>query len=75
MPIYEYKCTKCRKEFECLVFRGDDPVSCPDCDTERVKRLMSACRHKTGGNNSSSSVARASSGCATCSGGSCATCH
>ena len=30
MPIYEYTCTKCGKDFEELVF-GDDLPACPHC--------------------------------------------
>lgn len=38
MPILEYKCSACGKEFEELVKRCDEEVLCPDCGTkaERV---------------------------------------
>ena len=29
MPIYEYYCESCDREFETLVFRSSDPVACP----------------------------------------------
>ncbi|HSB53091.1 MAG TPA: zinc ribbon domain-containing protein [Gemmatimonadales bacterium] len=40
MPIYEYACTKCGKEFETLV-RGDTRVACPACESAKVERKMS----------------------------------
>ncbi len=78
MPIYEYQCMKCNEEFECIVL-GGDTVTCPSCDTKKVKRKMSACSFKNGGGSggdySASSGSTSSSGCAGCSGGSCSTCH
>lgn len=42
MPIYEYRCTKCRKEFELFQKITDEPASeCPDCGG-RIERLVSA---------------------------------
>jgi len=72
MPIYEYRCNKCDNEFECLVFRSDDAISCPDCDGENVERLMSACSFKSSG---SYSPVGGSSGCASCSSSNCSSCH
>ncbi|MEW6670024.1 MAG: zinc ribbon domain-containing protein [Thermodesulfobacteriota bacterium] len=72
MPIYEFKCKKCRKSFECIVFGSDSAVCCPHCNGKKVERLLSACSFKSSGKYSSSA---ASSGCATCGGGSCSTCH
>jgi putative FmdB family regulatory protein len=43
MPIYEYKCNRCEKEFERLVFSGEETdVVCPDCQTRDVFKKMSA---------------------------------
>lgn len=41
MPIYEYRCKKCRKIFERFQKISDDPLKeCPDCNG-RVLRLIS----------------------------------
>jgi len=72
MPIYEYKCTNCDGEFEKLVFSSDEQVQCPRCGSTDVRKLMSACGFKSGGEFSPSG---GSGGCASCAGGNCATCH
>ena len=42
MPIYEYACAKCEREFEVEQRITDDPVkTCPHCRSRRVKRLIS----------------------------------
>lgn len=41
MPIYEYHCPSCGKDFERLV-RGDTRVTCPACAGRSVERRMSA---------------------------------
>lgn len=71
MPIYEYLCLNCQKRFEVLVnMKNEAKVLCPDCQSDRVKRRVSAfgigggvSRIKSGGN-----------GCSTCSTQSCSTC-
>lgn len=78
MPIYEYQCCDCCEEFERLVFRSDEAVNCPKCDSSKVQKKMSVCGFKSGGDKgaASSRVASSSgSSCAGCAGGSCATCH
>jgi putative FmdB family regulatory protein len=40
MPIYEYRCRDCGKEFEVLV-RGENPISCPHCRSRALERLLS----------------------------------
>jgi putative FmdB family regulatory protein len=40
MPLYEYTCKKCEHDFEALVLNGE-AVSCPHCQSEKVKRLLS----------------------------------
>lgn len=73
MPIYEYKCTECNNEFECLIIGSDNDVSCPECSGEKVERLMSSCSFKSSGHYSSS--AAPSGGCAGCASSNCSTCH
>ncbi len=56
MPIYEFKCNSCGKEFEALVMSQDEEVRCPECGSEKVERLLSVF---------SSSGSQASSSCGT----------
>ena len=76
MPIYEYHCEDCGKDFEYLVIGKADP-ECEACNSRKVTRLMSACGHKSGGESGGSYApsSGASSGCASCSGGDCSSCH
>jgi putative FmdB family regulatory protein len=42
MPIYEYACAKCEREFEVEQRITEDPLkACPECGSRRVKRLIS----------------------------------
>jgi putative FmdB family regulatory protein len=41
MPLYEYRCCGCGREFELLILPGSPPVACPDCAGESVERLLS----------------------------------
>ena len=40
MPIYEYSCQKCGRQFEALV-RGRTKPACPSCKSRDLKRLLS----------------------------------
>ncbi|MDQ6965959.1 MAG: zinc ribbon domain-containing protein [Mariprofundaceae bacterium] len=42
MPIYQYHCESCANEFETLVMRKTETVSCPECGSEKLSRLISA---------------------------------
>ena len=43
MPIYEYQCDNCDYKLECIQKIGDDPLlTCPRCDTESLRKLVSA---------------------------------
>lgn len=43
MPIFEYKCNQCEKEFEKLVFAGEEnDISCPECTSKDIVKKMSA---------------------------------
>ena len=42
MPLYEYRCRKCKLEFERIVFVTEkEPVACPQCHTSNAERLLS----------------------------------
>ncbi len=78
MPIYEYACPKCDREFEELVF-GDAVPACPHCGCERPERKLScACLHMPAPSRVGQTVSYPSGGsrggCAGCSAGSCAGC-
>jgi putative FmdB family regulatory protein len=40
MPIYEYACGECEREFELLVRSNERPV-CPQCGGVKLERLLS----------------------------------
>ncbi|NLY30511.1 MAG: zinc ribbon domain-containing protein [Firmicutes bacterium] len=69
MPLREFRCRQCGERFEELV-QGDTKVPCPSCDSREVERLISSFGFKSTGSSSAGA-----SGCASCSGGSCSTCH
>ena len=72
MPIYEYRCDRCEKEFEELVLGSNPEICCPKCQNTDVTKLLSTFSFKND-NNFSSSVG--SSGCDTCSSSNCSSCH
>lgn len=41
MPMYEYRCVACGKEFEELVMNGGEIPHCPACGAEHPERLLS----------------------------------
>ena len=76
MPIYEYKCNTCDKNFEILVMGSSTP-ECPSCDSKDLSRLMSACGFisKSSGLGGETKVkSSASSACGSCSSSSCSSC-
>ena len=79
MPIFEYTCEECGREFEELVFDRDECPPCPECASDRTCKLMSAVRSRVGGSTPEPSgdapAPAAASGCAGCSGGDCSSCH
>jgi len=43
MPIYEYRCLRCGEVFSSLrITQKDEPVKCPHCASEDVKKIVSA---------------------------------
>ncbi len=63
MPIYEFQCKDCNAVFETLTTSAaaDIKISCPQCQGERVKKLLSIGSLKRLDN--SSAPAAAPSGC------------
>ena len=52
MPIYEYRCNRCKKEFSQLFLKTQDAdrVCCKFCRSENLTRLLSSFRvHQTEG--------------------------
>lgn len=43
MPMYEYRCQECGKQFEMLrrMQDADEELECPECQSEDVQRLLS----------------------------------
>lgn len=73
MPIHEYQCKSCLREFEELVFKDEVPT-CPHCHSANTEKLVSrpcACR---GGRDGGEGASAGGGGCGGCAGGSCSTC-
>jgi len=72
VPFYEYRCRDCGERFEVRASMGAKPEHppCVRCHGTNTQALYSS--FAIGGVEAKSS---GSSACATCSGGSCSTCH
>lgn len=42
MPIYNYNCDDCKKEFEVFVKNSDSKTECTECGSKNVKRVYSS---------------------------------
>ena len=74
MPMYEYLCAKCERDFEKLISssESDERMTCPECGSHNVRKKLSlfgvGAKASLGGGTSSFG----GGGC--CSGGACS-CH
>jgi putative FmdB family regulatory protein len=77
MPIYEYACHACGHEFEKLMLRASQTIACPACSSADLERRLSCCGFKSAGKPSGEQVPARSgkSGCGSCSGRNCGSCH
>ncbi len=73
MPIYEYKCPDCGREFEELVVGSRREVACPRCGGEKCEKLMSAASFRSRGADGGAGGS-SGGGCGGCSATSCAGC-
>ena len=51
MPLYEYACKGCEKQFELLV-RGSETPECPSCHSIELERRLSVFAAHTNGGGS-----------------------
>lgn len=71
MPIYEYQCAACAKEFEVLVRSSSPAPACPECKGTELRKKLSAFAALT---SSASAEAQLPAACQSCGGspGACA---
>ncbi|PLX50602.1 MAG: zinc ribbon domain-containing protein [Desulfobulbaceae bacterium] len=69
MPIYEFKCNDCHKQFETILTSTAkvSEVSCPECHSKNIRKTISASSYRLAG-RSSAIPAGALSGCSSKSG-------
>ncbi|MBF0273917.1 MAG: zinc ribbon domain-containing protein [Nitrospinae bacterium] len=69
MPIYEYICEECNKQFEKMIFsQEDNNVNCPTCSSIKVSKQFSTF---SAHGNSSPSADVPAGGCPSMMGGGC----
>ena len=79
MPIFEFQCASCGKEFEELILGSASRPACPTCGSPECDKVLSSFRMGRGsgtlGNLSlDSSPSSSSSSCGGCAATSCAGC-
>ena len=67
MPIYEYRCNACGREFERYVPGAQAAVACPECESPRVTRRLSVVGMRSAGGAAPASPMGGGGGC--CGGG------
>ena len=78
MPIYEYHCADCDRDFEKLrpMSKASAPAPCVHCGGQHTTRAISLFSAITkGGNGESRSVSGTGGGCSSCAATSCANCN
>lgn len=75
MPIYEYKCKSCSKEFS-IYFSSYDAgeITCPNCGSKEIKKCISSITHIKKGDGGEEMGSSSSSSCSSCSSNNCSSC-
>ena len=65
MPIYEFQCDNCGQAFEELVFSSSaiDQLTCPECGSQEIHKLISTFASKVSSGSSSSFSASSAASC------------
>ena len=73
MPVYEYVCEDCGREFDALrtMQQADAPAPCESCGSDHTQRKLSVFFAQSSGRTVPGT---SGGGCAGCAGGSCSTC-
>lgn len=77
MPIYEFRCPSCGHKFDKLCSLGEngDNISCPQCKTPKVQKLLSGFNAKSLGKNGlSTPMGGTGGGCGSCTSSNCSSC-
>ncbi len=69
MPLYDFICRSCGREFETLVMGSSRPA-CPECGSEDLQKQMSVFARKSKGGSGAGS----GSNCSGCSSSNCSSC-
>lgn len=73
MPIYEYQCVACGKEFEILVRNSSSAPQCPGCSSAELRKKLSAFAAITGNAPAQAQIPASCQGCGNLDGpGACA---
>lgn len=46
MPVFEYKCENCKKDFEILILSEKEVPFCPFCKSKNLKKKVSNFQNK-----------------------------
>jgi putative FmdB family regulatory protein len=57
MPIYEYHCPSCGKDFELFV-RGETKLACTSCNSRQIERRMSLPARPAGSSGASADYSK-----------------